>query len=89
MTETLSVRMDSELKKDFNTVCENLGVSMSTLVTMLAKNVTRYHRIPEDLCEYDPFYSEANMNHLRKIWDDMQTGKAHFAEHELIEADDE
>jgi len=87
MTETLSVRMDSDLKKDFNTVCENLGVSMSTLITMLAKNVTRTNRIPEDLCVYDPFPSEGTKKYLRKIMHDMDTGKAHFAEHELIEVD--
>lgn len=86
---TVTVRMDSDLKQSFDAVCNELGITMSTAVTMLAKTVTRNHGLPSDLCSYDPFYSESNINYLRGIWNDMQTGKAHFAEHELIEVDDE
>lgn len=77
MTETLSVRMDSELKKNFNAVCDNLGISMSTMVTMLAKSVTRNHRIPEELCGYDPFYSDSNMKAIDKGLEQIQEGKVH------------
>lgn len=34
---TVSVRMDEALKQEFDTVCNDLGLSMSTAVTMLAK----------------------------------------------------
>ena len=36
----------------------------------------------------DPFYSEANIQYLEKIAQDIEDGTAKFAEHELIEEDE-
>lgn len=33
----------------------------------------------------DPFYSDSNIRYLENIVNDIKNGKAHFAEHELIE----
>lgn len=52
-----------------------------------AKKVSREKRIPFDVC-VDPFYSESNMRYLEKMVHDVQSGQAHFAEHELIEGDE-
>ena len=41
-------------------------------------------RIPFDV-SIDPFYSEANMNYLKKVISDIESGKAELQEHELIE----
>lgn len=62
---TVNVRMDEDLKKDFDGVCNELGLTMSTAIIMLAKKMTREKRIPFDV-SVDPFYSEENMNRLRK-----------------------
>ena len=62
---TVSVRMDNNLKKDFNNVCNDLGLSMTTAITMLAKKMTREKRIPFEV-SVDPFYSDENMARLRK-----------------------
>lgn len=35
----------------------------------------------------DPFYSDSNIRHLENIVHDVKDGKAHFAEHDLIEVD--
>lgn len=43
---TLSVRMDDSLKSDFDKVCNELGLSMTTAITMLAKKMTREKRLP-------------------------------------------
>ena len=61
---TVSVRMDDALKRDFDNVCNDLGLSMTTAITMLAKKMTREKRIPFDV-SIDPFYSEENMARLR------------------------
>ncbi len=34
---TVSVRMDENLKRDFDEICNELGLSMTTAITMLAK----------------------------------------------------
>ena len=51
-----------------------------------AKKVSREHRIPFEVSA-DPFYSESNINHLRQIVHDIDTGKAKLTEHDLIEVD--
>jgi hypothetical protein len=38
-----------------------------------------------DQAATDPFFSEANMNRLRKAIADVESGKAKLTEHELIE----
>ncbi|HIZ23594.1 MAG TPA: type II toxin-antitoxin system RelB/DinJ family antitoxin [Candidatus Blautia faecigallinarum] len=71
---TISVRMDDRLKKDFDNVCNELGLSMTTAITMLAKKMTREKRIPFEV-SVDPFYSDENMARLRKSIAQMeQTG---------------
>ena len=62
---TVSVRMDDTLKRDFDTVCNDLGLSMSTAITMLAKKMTREERLPFDV-SIDPFFSDENMARLRR-----------------------
>ena len=62
---TLSVRMDDTLKKDFDSVCNDLGLSMTTAITMLAKKMTREKRLPFEV-SIDPFYSDENIARLRR-----------------------
>lgn len=52
--------------------------------TIFAKKMTREKRIPFDV-SVDPFYSESNMAYLRKVVEDIESGKAVLVEHELIE----
>ena len=82
---TISVRMDDTLKKEFDSVCNDLGLSMTTAIIMLAKKMTREKRIPFEV-SVDPFYSESNMAYLKKVVEDIESGKAVLTEHELIEA---
>ncbi|WP_301860462.1 type II toxin-antitoxin system RelB/DinJ family antitoxin [uncultured Megasphaera sp.] len=69
---TISVRMDPVLKKDFDAVCNELGLSMTTAITMLAKKMSREKRLPFDV-SIDPFYSEENTARLRKSIAQMET----------------
>ena len=82
----VNFRMDAEDKKGMEEVCKELGLSMSTAFTIFAKKVGRERRIPFEISA-DPFYSESNIRHLEAILQDIKNGKAHFADHELIEVD--
>lgn len=88
MAQTVNVnfRMDAELKKSMEDVCSAMGLSMTTAFTIFATKVTREKRIPFEVTA-DPFYSESNLRHLESIMRDVKAGKAHFAEHDLIEVD--
>lgn len=61
-----------------------MGLSMTTAFTIFAKKVARERRIPFEVTA-DPFYSESNMNYLRKVISDIETGRANLVEHDLIE----
>lgn len=80
----INFRMDEELKKSMEETCKELGLSMTTAFTIFAKKMTREKRIPFDV-SVDPFYSEGNMSYLKKVAEDIESGKAVLAEHELIE----
>ena len=69
---TVSVRMDDALKRDFDEVCNELGLSMTTAITMLAKKMTREKRLPFEV-SVDPFYSDENMARLRKTIAQMES----------------
>lgn len=83
MAQTLvTIRMDKELKQDMEATCHELGMSMSTAVIIFAKKMSREKRIPFDV-SVDPFYSDANMAHIRRGIAEIEAGKG--VEHELIE----
>lgn len=82
----LSIRMDDQLKRDFDSICDELGMTMSTAVTMLAKKMTREKRLPFE-ASVDPFFSESNVAHLRRGLAALNAGMGR--EHELIEVDGE
>ncbi|MBQ8680241.1 MAG: type II toxin-antitoxin system RelB/DinJ family antitoxin [Treponema sp.] len=87
MAQTMiNFRMDAEEKNSFEDVCGQLGLTITTAFKMFAKKVVRERRIPFDL-SLDPFYSESNMEHLKKIIADVDSGRAKLTEHELIEVD--
>lgn len=71
---TVSVRMDENLKKEFDTVCNDLGLTMTTAIIMLAKKMTREKRLPFEV-SMDPFYSVSNMNALKESIEQMKQGK--------------
>lgn len=42
----INIRMDEELKRNFEHVCDELGMNMSTAMTIFAKKMIRERRIP-------------------------------------------
>ena len=70
----INIRMDEELKRNFEHVCDELGMNMSTAMTIFAKKMTRERRIPFEV-SYDPFYSESNLKALRSSREQLSDGK--------------
>ena len=71
---TVSVRMDENLKKDFDNICNELGMSMSTAITMLAKKMAREKRLPFEP-SIDLFYSEENLDRIRRGVQQLDEGR--------------
>lgn len=82
----VNIRMDASLKQQFDRLCNELGLNMSTAFNIFAKTMVRQQRIPFEV-GLDPFYSESNMLHLRRGVEALNAGKG--VEHDIIEVDDE
>ena len=73
---TLIVRIDAQLKRDFEEFCNNVGMNISVAVNMFAKAVVREQRLPFEVA-VDPFYSKTNQERSqRSITQFETTGKA-------------
>ena len=73
---TFSVRMDTEVKRQFDNFCANVGMNATTAFNMFARAVLREKRLPFDVTtELDPFYSESNLAHLRRGIAALNNGK--------------
>jgi len=83
---TLTIRIDEGVKRNFERLCNELGLNLSAAITVFAKESIRENRLPLSL-RADPFYCEPNMNYLRRAAADMDAGR-NVSEHELIEVDE-
>ncbi len=83
----LSIRIDEELKHDFDLLCEDMGMSMTTAICIFAKRAVSEQRIPFDVTANDPFYSPANRERLLRSARQMDEtgGTVHDIE---VEVDD-
>lgn len=83
---SLNIRMDENLKKQFDSLCEEIGMSMTTAVCIFAKKAVRERRIPFELtADSDPFYGEENMKRLNRSVYQLETGGGTVHEVDLNE----
>ena len=80
---SINITMEEELRDSFRNFCANIGLSMSAVISRLARQAVNTNTIPAE----DPFYSAANIRRLEKAADDIRSGRAVLTEHELIDAD--
>ena len=48
-TASINIRMDANLKKQFEAFCADMGMTMTTAVTIFAKKAVRENRIPFEI----------------------------------------
>lgn len=84
---TVNIRIDEELKKQAESLFSEFGMNMTTAFTIFAKAVVRERRIPFEITASEPFYSEANMAHLKKSIEQLNQGKGTIRD--IIEVDNE
>lgn len=82
---SITIRMDENLKKQAEVLFEEMGLNMTTAITMFTKAVVRQNKIPFEIAA-DPFFSESNQAHLRKAIADIEAGNGKI--HDLIEIDE-
>ncbi len=85
---TLSIRMDENVKKQFDAFCAEVGMNTSVAITLFAKAVLRERKIPFEIgLPDDPFYSDENFARLNAAAERMKKNSGTV--HEPIETDDE
>ena len=67
----VNFRMDETLKEKMEKTCKDMGLTVTAAYTMFATKVTREQRIPFEVTA-DPFYSDENMERLRKNIAEME-----------------
>ena len=73
-TVSVTMKIDSELKAQAEVLCEQMGLTLSTVYTMLLKAIVRTGSIPFEI-KADSFYSEANQRHLGAAIQRLEAGE--------------
>lgn len=76
----VNIRMDENLKQQFDLLCNELGLNMSTAFNIFARTMVRQQRVPFEI-SLDPIYTESNMAHLRRGIKALNEGKG--VEHDI------
>ena len=85
---TLSIRMDEDIKKRFDTFCADVGMNATVAVNMFARAILREKRIPFEITgSDDPFYSIKNQARLHEAMEQLESGSG--IAHDLIEVEDD
>lgn len=72
----INVRVEPKAKLQFEDFCNQIGMSMSTAINVFIKAVLREKKIPFELtAEPDPFYSEENMERLKRSIKQLEDGQ--------------
>ena len=79
----INIRMDSDLKQQFEAFCNDVGMTMTTAFTVFAKKAVREYRIPFEIG------AEVPNAETKKAIEDARKGigmsKAFSSEEELME----
>lgn len=72
----INIRMDAELKKQFDSFCSDVGMTMTTAFCIFAKTVVKERKIPFEI---------NNINPLEERIKRIEDGTANLVYHELKE----
>lgn len=81
---SLNVKVDPELKREADSLARELGLSLTSAVTVYLKKFVAERRIPFEISA-DPFYRPENIAHLRRVMADLDSGRVIPQSHPLIE----
>lgn len=72
----VNIRIDDSLKEKADKLFDELGLNMTTAFNIFLRQTVRQGGIPFEITtKIDPFYSESNMNVLRKSIKEAEDGK--------------
>ena len=81
----VSFRIDDTIKTKAEKACADMGMTMSSAISIFLTKVANERRIPFEVSA-DPFYSEDHIEMLERRIADMKAGR-NMHEHDLIEVE--
>ena len=81
----VSFRIDEQVKTDAEKALKAMGLNLSTAITIFLTKVGREQRIPFEITA-DPFYSESNMEYIKRSIKQFEEGKIVSKTMEELEA---
>lgn len=82
---SISIRMDADLKREFEQFCADVGMSMTTAFTVFAKKAVRENRIPFQLDRDIPNEeTRAAIEETERMIKDPSLGKAYTDVDEMM-----
>ena len=82
----VNFRIENDVKANAEAALKDMGLNMSTAITMFLVKVGRERRIPFEVTA-DPFYSAENIAELERRVQSVNNGTATLKEHELIDVE--
>ena len=74
----INIRMDSELKKQFEAFCSDMGMTMTTAFNIFAKKVVREYRIPFEIgAEMPNAETREAIKEVQRMKEDLSFGKTY------------
>ena len=81
----VNIRMDSELKRQFENFCSDMGMTMTTAFNIFAKKTVREYRIPFEIgAEIPNSETVEAINEVRRMKADPTLGKSYSDVDETI-----
>ena len=80
----INVRVDEDVKRGAERVCQEIGISMSSAINVYLKKIARENKIPFELTA-DPFYSKENMDYLEKKYKEYKDRKSNLIDEDVNE----
>ena len=86
-TAQVSFRINKDIKQNAEAALKDMGLSLSSAITVFLTKVGRERRIPFEISS-DPFYASSNMRYLDKVISGIEDGSRPLVEHDLIEVEE-
>ena len=81
----INIRMDSDLKKQFEAFCSDMGMSMTTAFNIFAKKSVREYRIPFEIGGEAPNAETMEaVNEVKRMKADKTIGKTYADVDEMM-----
>ena len=82
---SVSIRMDAELKRQFEEFCADVGMTMTTAFTVFAKKAVRENKIPFEVSGDIPNEeTKAALEEARRMTEDPSYGKTYTDVDEMM-----